>query len=73
LFKAGTRIKLRIGSSDDVAKDPFEQIAGGNIKRQSSSRVTVYQDADHPSHLMLPITGGNVIGTFLSGGKPYVS
>ena len=72
LFKAGTRIKLRISSSDDAPKHAFEQIAAGNIKRQSSSRVTVYQDADRPSHLLLPITGGNVLGTFLSGGKPYV-
>lgn len=72
LFKAGTRIKLRISSSDDAPKHAFEQIAAGNIKRQSSSRVTVYQDADHPSHLLLPITSGNVLGTFLSGGKPYV-
>jgi uncharacterized protein len=72
LFKAGTRIKLRISSSDDAPKHAFEQIAAGNIKRQSSSRVTVYQDADHPSHLLVPITSGNVLGTFLSGGKPYV-
>jgi predicted acyl esterase len=72
LFKAGTRIKLRISSSDDAPKHAFEQIAAGNVKRQSSSRVTVFQDADHPSHLLLPITGGNVLGTFLSGGKPYV-
>lgn len=72
LFKAGTRIKLRISSSDDAPKHAFEQIAAGNLKRQSSSRVTVWQDADHPSHLLLPITSGNVIGTFLSGGKPYV-
>jgi predicted acyl esterase len=72
LFKAGTRFKLRISCSDDAPKHAFEQIAAGNVKRQSSSRVTVYQDADYPSHLLLPITGGNVIGTFLSGGKPYV-
>jgi uncharacterized protein len=72
LFRAGTKIKLRISSSDDAPRHAFEQIAAGNLKRQSSSRITVYQDADHPSHLLLPVTGGNVIGTFLSGGKPYV-
>jgi len=71
LFRAGTRIKLKITSADEVATHTFEQIAGGNIKRQSSSRVTIFQDAEHPSHLLLPITEGNVIGTFLSGGRPY--
>ena len=72
LFKAGSKIGLRISCTDDAAKDSFEQIAAGNIQRQSSSRITVYQDADHPSHLLLPITKGNILGTFLSGGKPYV-
>ncbi len=71
LFKAGSQIKLRIASSDDVPNGTFEQIAAGNIRRQSSSRITIFQDADHPSHLLLPITEGNVIGTFLTGGRPY--
>jgi len=73
LFKAGTRIKVRITSADEPAKHTFEQVAGGNIKRQSSSRITIFQDADHPSHILLPITRGNVIGTFLSGGRPYTN
>lgn len=73
LFKAGSKIKLRISSSDEPPAHTFEQIAAGNIRRQSSSRITVFQDADHPSHLLLPITVGNIIGTFLSGGKPYVN
>jgi hypothetical protein len=73
LFKAGTRIKLTITSADEKARHTFEQIAGGNIKRQSSSRITIFQDADHPSHILLPVTEGNVIGTFLSGGRPYTN
>ncbi|MFC1991705.1 CocE/NonD family hydrolase [Chloroflexota bacterium] len=72
LFKAGSKIGLKISCTDDAPKHAFEQIAAGNIRRQSSSRITVYQDADHPSHLLLPITKGNILGTFLSGGKPYV-
>jgi hypothetical protein len=71
LFKAGTKIKVKIGSSDDAPAHTFEQIAAGNLKRQSASRITVFQDGDHPSHLLLPVTDGNVIGTFLSGGRPY--
>jgi hypothetical protein len=72
LFKAGSRIKLKISCSDDAPTNTFELIAGGNIQRQSASRITIYHDADHPSHLLLPITKGNVIGTYITGGKPYV-
>jgi hypothetical protein len=25
-------------------------------------------DAEHPSHLLLPITRGNIVGMYLSGG-----
>ena len=72
LFKAGSKIGLKIRSADEGPKHTFEAIAGGNIRRQSSSRVTVYHNAEHSSHLLLPITSGNVIGTFMRGGKPYV-
>ena len=44
-------------------------IGSGHVARQSSSRVTIYHDTDHPSHLLLPVTRGNRIGTFMSGGK----
>ncbi len=70
-FKAGTRIKLRIACCDDVPQHALEAIAAGHIRRQSASRVTVYHNEDHPSHLLVPITAGNVIGTFVSGGHPY--
>jgi hypothetical protein len=32
----------------------------------------VYHDAAHPSCLILPITRGNVLGTYISGGEPYM-
>jgi predicted acyl esterase len=72
LFKAGSIIKLKISCSDDQPKNPLEMIAGGNLLRQSPSRIKVYHDADHPSCLFLPITRGNVLETFLSGAKPYL-
>ena len=72
LFKAGSVIKLRISCSDDQPKNPLELIASGNLVRQSPSRIKVCHDADHPSCLLLPITRGNVLETFLSGGKPYL-
>ncbi len=72
LFEAGSRIKLKIACCDDQPVHSLEAIAAGHIRRQSGSRVTVYHNADCPSHLLLPVTDGNVIGTFVSGGHPYL-
>ena len=72
LFKAGSMIKLKISCSDDQPKNPLEMIACGNLLRRSPSRIKVYHEADHPSCLLLPVTRGNVLETFLSGGKPYL-
>jgi hypothetical protein len=33
------------------------------------SMLTVFHDADHPSYLLLPITKGNVMNTYFSGGS----
>jgi hypothetical protein len=33
------------------------------------SRVTVYHNEDHPSYLLLPVTKGNILNTYFSGGK----
>ena len=71
LFKAGSRIKLKIACCDDQPTNALEAIAGGHIRRQSGSRITVFHNEQYPSHLLLPITSGNVIGTFISGGHPY--
>jgi predicted acyl esterase len=71
LFKAGSRIKLKITCCDDQPEHALEGIAAGHIRRQSGSRVTVYHNDQYPSHLLLPITSGNIIGTFVSGGHPY--
>ena len=73
LIRAGHRIKLRISCSDDVQPaHSFEAIAGGHVRRQSPSRITVFHNADHPSNLLLPITMGNIIGTYIEGGSPYL-
>ncbi|MBI2755874.1 MAG: CocE/NonD family hydrolase [Chloroflexi bacterium] len=72
LFKAGTRIKLRISGFDDPPKHSLEMIATGHLTRVSPSRVTIYHDDEHPSMLLLPITEGNVVGTFMTGGKPFI-
>ena len=72
LLKKGSKLGLRISCSDDQPTNPLEMIASGHVRRQSASRVTVYHDAEHPSHLLLPITRGNILGTFISGGEPYL-
>jgi predicted acyl esterase len=70
LFKAGHRIGLRIRCVDDEKPKTFlEAIAQGHLWRQTPSWITVYHNADHPSYLLLPITKGNIIGTFISGGN----
>ncbi len=55
LFKAGTKIKIKVSCSDDPPKNPLEAIAGGNLKRETAARITIYHDANHPSHILLPI------------------
>ncbi|MBP1698304.1 MAG: hypothetical protein H6Q41_3492 [Deltaproteobacteria bacterium] len=70
LYEAGHRIGLRIKSVDDEKPAHFLQAtAMGHLWRQSPSKVTIYHNADYPSHLVLPITRGNRIGTYMSGGK----
>lgn len=73
LFKAGSRIAIKVSCVDDDPKHPLEGVAAGHIRRQSPSRITVYHNAENPSHLLIPVTKGNILGTFISGGKPYVN
>ena len=69
LFKAGSRIALKISSNDDPPTSPLELIATGAIKRAGVSRITVFHNEDYPSYLLLPITKGNILNTFFGGGK----
>jgi hypothetical protein len=70
LFKAGARVGIRISCSDrtgDAPKSAIEAVAVGHIAGQAISRVTVYHDSENPSCLLLPVTRGNVMGTYFSG------
>jgi predicted acyl esterase len=67
LFKAGHRIALKISSADDEPENLF-QVGMYHLRVQNQGTVTVFHDAERPSHLLLPITRGNVIGTYVSGG-----
>ena len=70
LIKAGCRFGIRIKCADDDEKpaDFLEQHAIGHLSRPNRSEITVYHNDKYPSHLLVPITRGNKIGTFMSGG-----
>ena len=69
LFKAGERIALRIkGADDEPAVNSLQALARNHLRRPRPARITIHHDESHPSHLDLPITRGNLIGTFFSGG-----
>jgi hypothetical protein len=69
LFRAGHRIGLKISCADmEEHKTTMDTLHVGHVVSQTQNKITIYHDADHPSHLLLPITRGNIIGSFLSGG-----
>jgi predicted acyl esterase len=68
LFRGGSRIKLQIACTDEEPDRSVEPRPGGHLRRQGPSRVTVYHNDQYPSHLLVPITRGNIIGTYISAG-----
>ena len=69
LFQAGERIAIRIkGADDEPALNSLQALARNHVRRPRPARITIYHDETYPSHLDLPITRGNLIGTFFSGG-----
>lgn len=71
MFKAGTRLGIRIASTDDAPGMPYEPTAArGHIRRQGSARVTIFHNADYPSHLLVPVTKGNIQETYISHWEP---
>jgi uncharacterized protein len=69
LFQAGERIAIRIkGADDEPALNSLQALARNHVRRPRPARITIYHNETHPSHLELPITRGNIIGTFFSGG-----
>jgi predicted acyl esterase len=68
-LQPGQRLALKIKSADDETPTNFnENVSRGHVLRPQYSRVTIHHNPDCPSHLLLPVTKGNVIGTFFSGG-----
>jgi predicted acyl esterase len=69
LFQTGERIALRIkGADDEPPLTSLQALARNHLRRPRPARITIYHDESHPSHIDLPITRGNIIGTFFSGG-----
>ena len=69
LFRAGERIAIRIkGADDEPPKNALQAIARNHVRLAKPTRITIYHDEQHPSRVDLPITRGNVIGTYMSGG-----
>ena len=67
LLKAGHRLVLKISSADDEPDD-LTKVKMEHLCSQTTNTITIYHDARYPSHLLLPITRGNIIGTYASGG-----
>jgi predicted acyl esterase len=67
LLKAGHSLALKIASADDEPDD-LTKVKMYHLCSQSANTITVFHDARYPSHLLLPITRGNIIGTYVSGG-----
>jgi uncharacterized protein len=69
LFQAGERIALRIkGADDEPPLTSLQALARNHLRRPRPARITIHHDELHPSHIDVPITRGNIIGTFFSGG-----
>jgi hypothetical protein len=69
LFRAGERISIRIkGADDEPAVNSLQALARNHVRRPRPARITIHHDEAHPSRLDLPITRGNIVGTFFSGG-----
>jgi len=68
LFRAGYRFMLKISSSDDEPENLF-QVGHEHLLSQTPNTITIYQSAEYPSHLLLPVTKGNIVGLYVSGGE----
>ncbi|HVB14543.1 MAG TPA: CocE/NonD family hydrolase [Candidatus Dormibacteraeota bacterium] len=69
-LRPGERLGLRIKLADDEAPPDAIRGAGyGHLQRSTAARIQVHHREQYPSQLLVPITGGNYLGTFLSGGE----
>ncbi|MGH3200293.1 MAG: CocE/NonD family hydrolase [Streptosporangiaceae bacterium] len=68
-LRPGQRLRIRIKAADD--EPPADMVRGtavGHVSRPNYALITVHHDEEHPSVLLVPVTEGNLLGTFVSGG-----
>ncbi len=70
-LRPGQRLRLRIRAADEdeAPADMVRGTAVGHVARQNAAILTIHHDEAHPSVLLVPVTSGNVLGTFISGGE----
>jgi predicted acyl esterase len=69
VLRPGERLALRIkGFDDEPSMSGLDGMARMHLALPRPVRITIHHDEDHPSRLELPITRGNLLGTFFSGG-----
>lgn len=70
LLTPGMRLGVTIKATDrdGEATDFLDKHAYGHLHRETHATITVMHSDEHPSHLLVPVTKGNIVGTFMSGG-----
>lgn len=64
LFKAGSRIALRIRCVDDEPTNPLELVATSSLNCTAVVCTTDLHNDAQPSYLLVPITRRNVLNTY---------
>jgi predicted acyl esterase len=68
-FRTGERLCVRVKCADDEPpRTSLQAVARNHVRRIRPARVTLHCDPSCPSWVELPITRGNIVGTFFSGG-----
>jgi predicted acyl esterase len=68
-LRPGQRLRIRIkGADDEPPADMVRGVAVGHVNRQNAALITIHHSERYPSVLLVPVTEGNVLGTFVSGG-----
>jgi len=68
-LQPGEKIGVRIKCADnDKPEHTLQAIALGHLSPSKASEITIHHSREYPSNLILPITKGNRIGTYYSGG-----
>jgi hypothetical protein len=60
---------LKLAGVEDPPTNPLELIGTGSLRRQRPARIVIQHNAHFPSYLLLPVTKGNLLGLYVSGGE----